>query len=118
MFRPHPLTGDVTRVFDYDSVTQAIKVIIYTEFFERPFSSQQIASGVKSYLFEPNDALSRRELQEKISLSILRYEPRVILKNVSVNYDRENPNGVTVTITYKIRTFERTETFSLFLERV
>lgn len=117
MFRPHPLTGDITRVFDYDSVTQSIKLIIYTEFFERPFSSQGIAGGIRSRLFEINDQISRREIQERISQTILRHEPRVIIQSVNVK-STDNPNSVNVTITYKIRTFERSETFSMFLERV
>lgn len=117
MFRPHPLTGDVTRVFDYDSVTQALKLIIYTEFFERPFSSQTIAGGIRSRLFEINDSISRREIQERISQTILKHEPRVIVQNILVK-STDNPNAVNVSVTYKIRTFERSETFTMFLERV
>lgn len=117
MFRPHPVTGDVTRVFDYDSVTQALKLIIYTEFFERPFSSQTIAGGIRSRLFEINDNISRREIQERISQTILKHEPRVIVQNISVK-SADNPNAVNVSVTYKIRTFERSETFTMFLERV
>lgn len=117
MFRPHPLTGDVTRVFDYDSVTQALKVIIYTEFFERPFSSQLKAGSIRSKLFEINDPISRREIQEHIASAILKCEPRVLIQEIKV-VSAGNPNAVNVSITYKIRTFQRSETFSLFLERV
>lgn len=117
MFRPHPLTGDITRVFDYDSVTQALKTIIYTEFFERPFSSQLKAGSIRSKLFEINDPIALREIQEHIASAILKCEPRVLIQLIKVT-QAENPNAVNVSITYKIRTFQRSETFSLFLERV
>ena len=118
MFSAHPLTGDITRVFDYDSVTQALKMIIFTEFYERPFSSQKIATGINTYLFEPNDATSRREIQERIASAIIGHEPRVIVEEIIVEQHAGNPYAINVTVTYKIRTMVRLETFSLFIERV
>lgn len=117
MFRPHPLTGDITRVFDYDSITQSLKVILFTDFYERPFSSQLVAGNVRSKLFNLSDNTVLREIQEDISLSLLKHEPRIITESVDV-VANDSLNAVNVTIIYKIRTFEQSETFTLFIERI
>lgn len=114
MFRPHPLTGDITRVFDYDSITQSLKIILLTSSYERPFSSQEIAGNLRKAIFslagEPD------LIRDQIVLAILAHDRRVIVQDVTVN-EFPADNAIEISITYKVKTFEGSATFSVFLER-
>lgn len=114
MFRPHPLTGDITRVFDYDSITQSLKLILLTNSYERPFSSQEIAGDLRKAIFslagEPD------LIRDQIVLAILAHDRRVIVQDVIVN-EFPADNAMEISITYKVKTFEGSATFSVFLER-
>lgn len=116
MFRPHPLTGDVTRVFDYDAIIQSAKILIMTNVFERPYSSQDFAGSIKAKLFALGGDATTRDIKEEITRVLIRHEPRVLVENVSVEEDGSN-NSIVVGITIRIRTFEKSETFNLFLDR-
>ena len=37
-FKPHPVTGDVTIKYDSDAITRAVRNIVLTNFYERPFT--------------------------------------------------------------------------------
>lgn len=116
MFRPHPLTGDVTRVFDYDAITQSLKLIAKTRFFERPYSSHDTAGDVEGKLFRLGSAATVSDIREDLALAFVRHEPRIIIEEMILT-EMPDQNAVSLRVQYKVKTFEKSETFSTLLER-
>ncbi len=114
-FSPHPVTGDVTRKLDENSIKQSIKNLIMTKHFERPFHSE-LGSQVMSLLFEPMTPLTTLMVRRSIIDLISNFEPRVELINVDVIASEEN-NGLYCEIIFKIVNTERPLTLELVLER-
>lgn len=116
-FKAHPLTGAPVKLLNYASVTQALKNLLLTLPGERYFENIDLGSPIRNKLFDLFTPTLKRELEEDITQAILNYEPRVIVIAVDVQDDPKN-YGLNISITYKIRTFERVESFNLFLERI
>jgi len=114
-FLPNPVSKDVSRKYDENSIKQSIKNLIMTKNFERPFRSD-IGSQIMSLLFEPMTPLIRATIKKTISDTINLYEPRVRLLDVSVLLSPDN-NGVYVTIVFSIVNTSTPVSVDLFLER-
>lgn len=97
-FTKHPITKDVARKTGNNAIIGALKNLIYTNFYERPFNPK-FGSNVRGMLFEPLDPLTGAILQKEIKILIENYEPRVSLRDIQVvaDYDR---NSYQVTITF------------------
>jgi phage baseplate assembly protein W len=97
-FTKHPITKDVARKTGNNAIIGALKNLVYTNFYERPFNPK-FGSNVRGMLFEPLDPLTGSILQKEIKILIENYEPRVSLRDIQVvaDYDR---NSYQVTITF------------------
>lgn len=111
----HPVTHDVTRRLDEESVKHAVKNLILTRNYERPFHSE-IGSPVKQLLFEPMTPLTGMMVRRAIIDLISNFEPRVVLLDVQVIPSEEN-NSLYINITFRIVNTERPITLDLILER-
>lgn len=114
-FTPHPVTGDLVRRFDEQAIKQAVKNLILTKHFERPFHSE-LGSPIMSLLFEPMTPLTTLMVRRSIIDLISNFEPRVELLDVDVVSSPEQ-NSLYVTIVFKIVNTERPITLDLLLER-
>lgn len=114
-FGLHPATSDVVTRYDEDAVKQAVKNLILTQNFERPFRSN-IGCQVKGLLFEPISPLLTAMIERTISDTIINYEPRVDLISVVVRFSPEN-NSVYISITFKLKNTETPVNINLILER-
>ena len=99
-FIANPATGDVSVKYDDNAIKQAIKNLVLTLNYERPFHPE-IGSQVRKLLFEPMTPISRIILQKAIENTIVNFEPRAQLKSVDVQYDDDN-NEVLVSIVFTI----------------
>ena len=114
-FTAHPVTGDVVRRYDEEAVKAALKNLILTRNFERPFHSE-IGSPIRALLFEPATPMLGVVLKQAIIDAINNFEPRVNLIDVYTNVDGDS-NSVEVSIQFKIVNTERPITLDLTLER-
>ena len=114
-FTAHPVTGDVVRRFDENSVKAALKNLILTSNYERPFHSE-IGSPVKRLMFEPATPMLQVMLQRAIIDTVNNFEPRVELLNVDVVVDPDE-YSVYVTIEFRIVNTTQPLTLELTLER-
>ena len=115
MFTAHPVTKDVTRRYDENAVKTALKNLILTRNFERPFHSE-IGSPIRALLFEPASPMLDVTLQRAIIDVVNNFEPRVVLTDVQVNSSPDT-NSVYVSIYFKLKNTERPLTLDLTLER-
>lgn len=114
-FLAHPNTGDVSRKYDVDAVKQALKTLILTNFYERPFQPK-FGSPVYGMLFENIDVPSANSLKLRLELLISQYEPRVRAQEVTVVplYDE---NSFRVSIYFYVVGVRDPVTFSTILKR-
>jgi len=114
-FTAHPVTGDVVRRFDEQSIKNALKNLILTSNYERPFHSE-IGSPIKRLLFEPATPMLQVMMERAITDTVNNFEPRVELLNVEVVVS-EDDYTVYVTIEFKIINTSQPLTLELTLER-
>ena len=114
-FTAHPVTGDIVRRFDENSVKAALKNLILTSNYERPFHSE-IGSPIKRLMFEPATPMLQVMLQRAIIDTVNNFEPRVELLNVDVVVDPDE-YSVYVTIEFRIVNTTQPLTLDLTLER-
>lgn len=100
-FIAHPITGNVQRKTDVDSIKQSVKSLVLTDFYERPFKPR-IGCSIRYFLFELFTPATKQIMEATIAEVIENYEPRVLLDTVNVI---ENPdqNSLTATIIFYIR---------------
>jgi phage baseplate assembly protein W len=82
-FAAHPITGDVAKKYDVNAVKQSLKVLILTNFYERPFQPK-LGSPIYGMMFENIDMITANSLKLRIELLINKYEPRVRSQQIDV----------------------------------
>lgn len=115
MFTAHPVTGDIARKYDENAIKQAVKNLILTKNYERPFHSE-IGSQVRALLFENATPMTKALLKKTVTDAINNFEPRVELIDVGVQF-LEDRNSVGIEILFKIRNTFTPLSVNLVLER-
>lgn len=114
-FMPNPVTGDLTVRTDEQAVKFAIRSLILTNYFERPFQSS-LGSPVGQLLFENIGPNFEIILEQSIKDVINNYEPRVDVLNIDV-FAKEEYNEVYINIVFKIKNTEKPLDISVTLKR-
>ena len=115
-FKITPFTKDIYLKQDEEAVKTALKHLILTKNFERPFHPE-IGTQITSLLFENFSPSVRIAMEKTIEDAILKYEPRVKLNNVSI-LELQNANTLEVTINFTLRNVNRPITLTTLLTRV
>jgi len=115
-FMMHPVTGDLTMVYDDASVKQSVKHLVLYNFYEVPFSPW-MGGNLVSQLFEPTDPITNDVIKNQIFSVLEQEEPRVQIIEILVKFNEQN-NSYHVTIKFKIIGKDNILTLSLILERV
>jgi phage baseplate assembly protein W len=113
---PHPITKDLGRVKNDQSIKQSLKNIIMTNLGERQFQPN-IGSDVYASLFEPNDSIMEENLRFAIQNAIRFHEPRVNIIQVLIGSFPEE-NRVAVNIIFSIINSVQVQNLNLILRRV
>lgn len=114
-FTAHPVTKDVVRKFDEEAIKAAVKNLVLTQNYERPFHSE-IGSQIRGLLFEPATPMLNVMLKRAITDTIINFEPRVRLNEVLVTISPDN-NEVYVSIYFTIINTTKPLQVSLVLTR-
>ena len=115
-FTLHPVKKDVSTHLNEYAIINAVKNLISTNFYEKPFRPE-IGSSVRSLLFENVDPLVASRLERSIEETILNYEPRVSVTNVRAQASPDE-NLYLVTLTFIIVNNPTPITIDFFLERI
>jgi phage baseplate assembly protein W len=105
-FRKHPVTGKLIIKKDDEAVKQAVRNLVLTNKYERPFSPE-FGGDVSSQLFENFSAFTESDMETQINTAIKNFEPRVKLSdNLGVQTVTVLPypdyNGLNVTVRFKV----------------
>ena len=114
-FTKNPVTMDVTRRYDEDAVKNALKNLILTANYERPFHSE-IGSPIKKLLFEPASPILGAMLKRTIQDTINTFEPRVQIIDI-ICVVAQDDNTVNVSIEFTILNTTAPITLELTLQR-
>ena len=115
-FRANPITGALNVLKNNDSVKRALRSLILTNRFERPFRPF-FGSDVSAYLFENFDVLTESEIRDAITRTIEEQEPRVELLDVRTNASPDR-HSLEVTIFFRLRNDANTDELTIVLERI
>jgi phage baseplate assembly protein W len=115
-FKPNPVTGDIFKKTDINSIISALKNLLLTTNYEKPFSPEY-GCGIRTLLFEPVDTITSAMIKKEIEQTVKNYEPRIQLQNVVVQSDAEN-NRYNIVMKFFISNNAVPVTISLFLERI
>ena len=111
----HPVTGSVTVKKNADAVVGALKNIILTNRFERPYDPL-FGADIRSRLFENFDPIEQVNIEEDIKMAITNHEPRATVSEVQV-VASPNSNKVQVGITFYVVNEVQPVTVGLEIER-
>ena len=115
-FRANPITGALNVLKNNDSVKRALRSLILTNRFERPFRPF-FGSDISAYLFENFDVLTESEIRDAITRAIEEQEPRVELLDVRTNATPDR-HSLEVTIVFRVKNDADVDELTIVLERI
>ena len=115
-FTKNPATKDVARLFDVQAIKRAVKNIILTNKYERPFNPD-FGCNLRVFLFENITEPLLVIIKDRVAMAIEKYEPRVSVEDVVVKNDIDK-NGINIQVSFLINGVEAPVTVSTFLQRV
>ena len=99
-FKTNPLNDDLIGLKNTNAIARSLKNIVFTQPGEK-FFNPDFGSRISESLFENVDNVSALAIEDEIRNSIINFEPRVNLLNVSVN-PNEDDNEMNVIIQYEV----------------
>ena len=99
-FKTNPLNDDLIGLKNTNAIARSLKNIVFTQPGEK-FFNQDFGSRISESLFENVDDVSALAIADEIRSSIINFEPRVNLLDVSVNPNPDD-NEMNVVIQYEV----------------
>ena len=82
-FGRNTVTGDINVLDDAEAVKRAVRNIIQTNHFERPFHPE-LGSDIRNLLFDQMTTMTAMALKKKILECISLHEPRAKITNIRI----------------------------------
>ena len=115
-FTKNPATNDVARLTDIEAVKRAVRNLVLTNQFERPFHPD-IGTSIRDLLFETITPLNAVLLEDRIREVIVNFEPRAELTGIQV-FDEIDNNQYRVIINFTVINSSEGVTITEFLQRL
>ncbi len=94
------------------NVRESIRIVLMTDQRER-IRLPLFGGTLHRFLFEPNTVVTRKRIEDQISVALARWEPRVAVQSVEVEPDAADPQAAVATITYRLVATQSVERVSL-----
>ena len=114
-FTVHPSHGDLSTVKKSTAINRSIRNLLSTKMNERLFQPN-VDSGLEILLFENFNKLTSSRLEEAITYTINKYEPRAEVINVTVHANQDE-NAYEINITYIPDNDVQEANLEVYLER-
>lgn len=115
-FFAHPITGDIVRIKNEQSIKQSVRNLILTNYGERLFNPN-IGSNLQNSLFDFGDGVTTSDIQYHIKQTLDNYEPRIYILNVNVTVD-DTQQTLFVNIVFAIINTTNVQSVDILLKRV
>lgn len=106
----------VAKKNDLNAIKQALKILVLTDFYERPFYPTK-GGNLRGMLFENMTPMMANTMAKAIQNLIETYEPRAKVEYVNVIPDYDS-NAYSVTIAFYGRNVNKPDRLSLELKRL
>ena len=111
----HPVTGNTAVKKNAEAVIGALKNVILTNRFERPYNPL-FGADIRNRLFENFDLVEQVNIEEDIKAAINNFEPRVRVSEVTA-ISAADSNAVQINITFYIVNEVQPLTVGIQIER-
>lgn len=115
-FDAHPVTKDILKKTNENSIAQSIRNLLLTSHYERPFNPD-LGSSLKKFLFEPVDNVTTSLIQDAVFQTLNNFESRITIQEVVAVPDFEQ-DRYDITVTFYVKNTIEPLTITFFLERV
>jgi len=109
-------SGEIFKKTDAAAVKQAVKNLLLTNKFEKPFQPE-FGGDLNNLLFELVDNDTVYEIDGAIREAIRKYEPRARVRQVATNL-QPDANSISVTVTFQIISTEEIVTLDTTITRL
>ena len=100
-FRRHPSTGKLLMKKDDEAVKQALKNLVLTNRYERPFRPE-FGGDVRRRLFDNFDSIDLYSYETQIETAIENYDARITLEPYAIQIqEKRDQNALNITIRFK-----------------
>lgn len=111
----HKIRKDIIPLRDDQAVKNAVKNLILTNFFERPFQPN-VGANLRGLLFEPADVITELALEDNIK-RVLKRETRIDVSFVEV-IDLSDRNAYRITVKFNIKQLDQSAEVEIVLRRL
>jgi phage baseplate assembly protein W len=115
-FERSPLSGNIARVTEAQSIMQALKTLLLTNQGERLYNID-LGSKIRASLFDPLDEITASTINTSIRQAINNYEPRVNILQLDVIPSQEL-NAFKVNLFFNIINIPEAQQLNITLKRV
>ena len=112
----HPIRKDIIPLKDDAAVKNAVRNLLISNFYERPFQSD-LGANLRGLLFEPAGMLTNIQIRDSIRFCIEKYEPRVSVDSIDIT-DVVDENRYIIEVFFTIKEFSTQESVEIVLRRL
>ena len=109
-------SGEIFKKTDAAAVKQAVKNLMLTNHFEKPFQPR-FGANLRDLLFDLADDEAEEDIEERCKLAIGVFEPRAEALNVTA-IAKPDRNSISVTVEFKVINTEELVKFTSTLARL
>jgi phage baseplate assembly protein W len=95
-------TGQIALISGTDELEQAMYLVLATAPGERPMRPE-FGCRLQEYVFAPADAATAGMLAAEVRAALIRWEPRVVVDDVVVSADVDEPSTLWIDVRYSVR---------------
>jgi len=109
-------SGEIFKKQDAAAVKQAVKNLMLTNHFEKPFQPK-FGGNLRDMLFDLSDDDAEEDIEDRIKTAITIFEPRAQALNVTATATPDR-NSIRVTVEFRIINTQETVTVTTVLARL
>jgi phage baseplate assembly protein W len=94
--------GSIADAVYEEDIDQAIWIILGTNLGERVMRPD-FGAGLNQFIFEPINSTTIEKLRTRVEESLIAWEPRIDVKEVTIEPDRAERNRLLIDVRYKVR---------------
>ena len=112
----HPIRKDIIPLKDDAAIKNAVKNLLVSNFFERPFQDD-LGANLRGLLFEPAGFITEIQLRDNIRNVLNKYEPRVRVTNINIT-DNSDTNSYIIQVNFLIKEYDTEASVEIILRRL
>jgi len=112
----HPIRKDIIPLKDDAAIKNAVKNLLVSNFYERPFQDD-LGANLVGLLFEPASILTNILLRNSIKDVLNKYEPRIATTNITIT-DLPDQNSYNILVKFRIKEDDTASAVEIELRRL